>query len=758
MSAAKNPRRASSRETPHCALATSASKIFASAILASVQALRSATAVSTASSSASARLRGGVESTRGAVHLLWARPRSEVRAATASASRRSFAAAARRRRATRRRGRARAPTRRRASRRARPRAAASDAASTATSLCASVAEESRARSWPPARPAAASRADLRTPRDGASSRVASHRVRLRAANAESALGRGARLVRLRARERRERALLGPARRAPRSPPRARVARRRRPRTPRPRPAARRRRDGAPPRRPPRAPRGPPAGAEKEGDVRGVNMDSSACARARGDETARRRAKRRVHGDARRRSRRDEATPIVIAATDDASRSGRATFEKAARRVRRAEKRAATGGMAVGVRGFGARRGARGRCGDRSRTERLATARARRVGRRFEIASADRAGEETVAFSPHTRVFRPPPVARGSSAISSSRGAGSVTKPKRGSLASRARSPPGRAARRRHISGRAPPTSSRTPGGYRISRASRDVRADPRLQPALQGAAALPRRRGTSRIAVPRDRKKSVPSAAFDRSRWRSVPPARVALAPSFSRRTRRPVRVPLAPRAARLLRPPWSLLTTLPPMGPPLPSSPARAPLPLHLQNNQLHSSNHYARMSDEYGGRGPGAVPARFPYRKNPAIIDSYDPNEKPAKPGEGARVSDAYGAHYRDRIRRPPGGGRASAHGIPEPVDAAADAENRARDPPGRRSGGCAAGGRSKLVGGIDYRGDHPEEYGKFYTNGYDFEGTTRPPRGQEGGLRSGAGCTTRTSSDPSENFRSP
>jgi len=204
-------------------------------------------------------------------------------------------------------------------------------------------------------------------------------------------------------------------------------------------------------------------------------------------------------------------------------------------------------------------------------------------------------------------------------------------------------------------------------------------------------------------------------------------------------------------------------LTTLPPGwdSPPLP--PARAPLPLRLQNNQLHSSNHYARMSDEYGGHVDQAqYPRGSPYRKNPAIIDSYDPNEKPAKPGEGARVSDAYGAHYRDKNYVVPRGGVAlSAHGIPEPVDATADAENRAR---GTRSVAAQEAARregaSKLVGGIDYRGDHPEEYGKFYTNGYDFEGYYQ---GHHAGKKvassfSGAGMHHKDVSDPYENFRGP
>ena len=55
--------------------------------------------------------------------------------------------------------------------------------------------------------------------------------------------------------------------------------------------------------------------------------------------------------------------------------------------------------------------------------------------------------------------------------------------------------------------------------------------------------------------------------------------------------------------------------------------------------------------MSDEYGSHvDQKEYPRGTPYKKNPAIIDAYDPNEKPARPGEGARVSDVYGAHYRD------------------------------------------------------------------------------------------------------------
>ena len=435
-------------------------------------------------------------------------------------------------------------------------------------------------------PAAASRADsAHAARRELPSRVASHRVRLRVRErGVRVLGRGARLAACAlASAASARSTSDSARSRPRSPPergsRASTTEDAASRVPQ-RGAGATARSSASASRASRT----ASGGREGGDVRGRNTDSSraasAATRPRG--AARSDASTGRRGDDRAGTRRRQSSSRRRTTRPG---RGRATFEKAARGacVAPRSERATVGRMAmVGVRGVRrASRRAGSVCGDRSRTgtaRHLARAHAA-VGRRFEIASADRAGEETVAFSPHTRVFRPPPVARGSSAISSSRGAGSVTKPKRGSLASRARSPPGRAARRRHISGRAPPTSSRTPGGYRISRASRDVRADPRLQPALQGAAALPRRRGTSRIAFPRDRKKSVPSAAFDRSRWRSVPPARVALAPSFSRRTRRPVRVPLAPRAARLLRPPWSARSRPSRDGtPPLPSSPRARP------------------------------------------------------------------------------------------------------------------------------------------------------------------------------------
>ena len=77
--------------------------------------------------------------------------------------------------------------------------------------------------------------------------------------------------------------------------------------------------------------------------------------------------------------------------------------------------------------------------------------------------------------------------------------------------------------------------------------------------------------------------------------------------------------------------------------------------------------------MSDEYGSHvDQKEYPRGTPYKKNPAIIDTYDPNEKPSKPGEGARASDTYGAHYRDpKYQIPRGGVPLTAHGIPESMD---------------------------------------------------------------------------------------
>ena len=391
VSAAKNPRRASSRETSHCAPATSASKIFGlrdfglSAPGAPASATR---AVSTASSSASCACAAASNRRAAPSTSLWARPRSEVRAATASASRRSFAAArasatsdasTRARRARR--------TRRRASRRARPCARPRATPPRPRRVSARRwRSESRARSWPPRAPPRPPRArTLRTPR---ATRASLPRRELPLAsafaNAESACSDAARVsVRLRARERRERALHLGLRAVERLG--RRLERGSRGVDDRGRPVrVPQRGAGATarsPRRPPRAPRGPPAGQRRRGMFAGVNMDSSACARARGDETARRRAKRRVHGD-------DEAT--IAPGRGDAESSsrrrttrpgrGRATFEKAARGacVAPRSERATVGRMAmVGVRGFGARRGARGRCAATVRgRERLATWRAR----------------------------------------------------------------------------------------------------------------------------------------------------------------------------------------------------------------------------------------------------------------------------------------------------------------------------------------------------------------------------------------------
>ena len=53
--------------------------------------------------------------------------------------------------------------------------------------------------------------------------------------------------------------------------------------------------------------------------------------------------------------------------------------------------------------------------------------------------------------------------------------------------------------------------------------------------------------------------------------------------------------------------------------------------------------------MSDSYGAHADQKqYPRGTPYKKNPNIIDAWDPDEKPKARGEGARVSDVYGAHY--------------------------------------------------------------------------------------------------------------
>ena len=177
-------------------------------------------------------------------------------------------------------------------------------------------------------------------------------------------------------------------------------------------------------------------------------------------------------------------------------------------------------------------------------------------------------------------------------------------------------------------------------------------------------------------------------------------------------------------------------------------------------QNKQLHASDHYARMSDEYGSHvDQKEYPRGTPYKKNPAIIDTYDPNEKPSKLGEGARASDTYGAHYRDpKYQIPRGGVPLTAHGIPESMDLNETERARAR---GERNEGAAHAAKSRAsggIGGIDYRGTRPEEYGKFYSNGYDFEGYYQ---GHHAGKKqqsqfTGAGMIDKDYSDPYEGYR--
>ena len=83
-----------------------------------------------------------------------------------------------------------------------------------------------------------------------------------------------------------------------------------------------------------------------------------------------------------------------------------------------------------------------------------------------------------------------------------------------------------------------------------------------------------------------------------------------------------------------------------------------------------MRSDNHYARMSDEYGSHNDHSrYPNAYAHKKNPNIIESYDPNEVKPKIGEGARVSDAIGAHYRDPNYRPPRGGVPLSNHAPMP-----------------------------------------------------------------------------------------
>ena len=66
----------------------------------------------------------------------------------------------------------------------------------------------------------------------------------------------------------------------------------------------------------------------------------------------------------------------------------------------------------------------------------------------------------------------------------------------------------------------------------------------------------------------------------------------------------------------------------------------------LATQDEALRNNDPYARMSDSYGSHADQkAYPRGTPYKKNPNIIDAWDPDEKPKRPGEGARVSDVYG-----------------------------------------------------------------------------------------------------------------
>ena len=77
------------------------------------------------------------------------------------------------------------------------------------------------------------------------------------------------------------------------------------------------------------------------------------------------------------------------------------------------------------------------------------------------------------------------------------------------------------------------------------------------------------------------------------------------------------------------------------------------------------------------------------------------------------------------------------------------------------GERNEGAAHAAKSRAsggIGGIDYRGTRPEEYGKFYSNGYDFEGYYQ---GHHAGKKqqsqfTGAGMIDKDYSDPYEGYR--
>ena len=179
-----------------------------------------------------------------------------------------------------------------------------------------------------------------------------------------------------------------------------------------------------------------------------------------------------------------------------------------------------------------------------------------------------------------------------------------------------------------------------------------------------------------------------------------------------------------------------------------------------------MRSSNHYARMSDEYGGQyDRSKYPNAFAHTKNPHIIESYDPHEVKAKIGEGARVSDAIGSHYRDPNYRPPRGGVPLSNHAPMPEfvsnkvkqararDAAEKAEASARLDATFTKASSGGG-----PGGLDYRGDDPELYGKYYPNGYEFEGYYQGLHAGRKGESSfsGSGVHHKNFVDPYEGYR--
>lgn len=181
---------------------------------------------------------------------------------------------------------------------------------------------------------------------------------------------------------------------------------------------------------------------------------------------------------------------------------------------------------------------------------------------------------------------------------------------------------------------------------------------------------------------------------------------------------------------------------------------------PLNSQDEALLNKDPYARMSDSYGAHADQKqYPRGTPYKKNPNIIDAWDPDEKPKARGEGARVSDVYGAHYRDPTYKAPRGGVAlSAHGIPSVNDDDDDAERNAASArnTATRTLKPKAG---KGIGGLDYYGGHTqEEFGKYFTNGQEFEGYYQ---GLHAGKKNasqftGSGLNDKDFVDPYENYR--